>query len=165
MQKKHADGWWFWLLAAALSLGTLAYGVGKPLVCYFYGKETTATITQYAPRQNDEGHRIHDHQFSYDGHTAVKRFSKEHPIGHQRQMLYLEDHPTWVVSGSKQDHPLDIVDANTNDVGLAVITVVAILSTVAAFATCRAKWQWKRARKQQAIDEAFFSPQTQENNT
>lgn len=157
MQKKHADGWWFWLLVALLSLGTLAYGVGKPLVCYYYGKETTATITQYIPRKDDEGHRIHDHRFSYDGHTMVKRFSQKYPVGHERQMLYLENRPTWVVSGSKQDHPLDVVDANTNDVGLAVIAVAAILSTGAAFATCRAKWQARRNRKQQASDEAFTS--------
>jgi len=114
----------------ALCYGYLIYGIGPPVVCYFYGKEATATITRYVPRQDDEGHRIHDHVFSYDGHVEVHRFSRAYPVGHQRQMLYLPDRPSWVVSGSRDDPLWVVIDKSTNGYVLAITCVVGLLVTM-----------------------------------
>jgi len=142
--KNQGEGRWMFLLCALVFGGYLASGLLPPVACYYYGKETTATVTKYAPREDDHHHRVHDHVFQYDGHSSVRRLSKQYPVGHKRQMLYLVDRPSWVVTGSKDDLLFDVIDQNTNDTGLWILSVITIICCLATLVSWKAHFRSKR---------------------
>lgn len=136
-RNKH-DVLWL-LIAAVLVTCYLGYNLAPPIVCYFYGKETQATVTRYRPTQDVEGHRIHNLEITYDGHTAMRRSSKRYDVGHQRQVIYLPERPNWVALGSHRDSLWTVIDKNTNDVGLMVTTGFVVLLWIAAIGHWRKK--------------------------
>ncbi|MEM7624366.1 MAG: hypothetical protein AAF333_01925 [Planctomycetota bacterium] len=147
MASRSENGAWLFALFALVFGGWLVHGLTPPMACYLFGVEATATVTQYVPRQDSEGNTVHEHEFEYAGHTAIKRASKPYPVGHQRQVLYLPSRPRWMASGSRSDSLVTVLDKNTNGVGLAVVGGIVALSTFAAVASWR---EQRRKRRQRA---------------